>query len=73
MTTPQTPQPDYDAIAHLAYEWLKKRRTKREISTCEMLMKINGYKWGENLKNEFARKNKSLEQDEQKENKGTRF
>ena len=54
MTTPQTPQPDYDAIAHLAYEWLKKRRTKREISTCEMLMKINGYKWGENLKDEFA-------------------
>ena len=47
MTTSQTPQPDYDAIAHQAYEWLKKRRAKREISTLEVLMKINGYKWGD--------------------------
>lgn len=39
-------QPDYDAIAQQAYEWLKKRRAKREISTFEVLMKINGYKWG---------------------------
>ena len=54
MPTPHTPQPDYDAIAHQAYEWLKKRRAKREISTFEVLMKINGYKWGENLKDEFA-------------------
>lgn len=46
MPTPQTPQPDYDAIAHQAYEWLKKRRAKREISTFEVLMKINGYKRG---------------------------
>ena len=37
----QTPQPDYDAIAQQAYEWLKKRRAKGEISTFEVLMKIN--------------------------------
>lgn len=73
MPTPHAHQPDYDAIAFQAYEWLKKRRTKRKISTIEVLMKINGYKWGENLEDEFARKYKSLEQDEQKENKGTRF
>lgn len=42
----QTLQPNYDAIASQAYEWLKKRRTKGEISTFEVLMKINGYKWG---------------------------
>lgn len=47
MPTPQTPQPDYDAIAQQAYEWLKKRRAKGEISTFEVLMKINGYKWGD--------------------------
>ena len=46
MNDTQTPQPDYDAIAHQAYEWLKKRRAKREISTFEVLMKINGYKRG---------------------------
>lgn len=46
MADTKTPQPDYDAIAHQAYEWLKKRRTKGEISTFEVLMKINGYKWG---------------------------
>ena len=46
MADNQTPQPDYDAIAQQAYEWLKKRRAKGEISTFEVLMKINGYKWG---------------------------
>ena len=44
MADTQTPQPDYDAIAQQAYEWLKKRRAKGEISTFEVLMKINGYK-----------------------------
>ena len=46
MADTQTSQPDYDDIAHQAYEWLKKRRAKSEISTFEVLMKINGYKWG---------------------------
>ena len=46
MAATQTPQPDYDAIAQQAYEWLKKRRAKGEISTIEVLMKIDGYKWG---------------------------
>ena len=46
MADTKTPQPDYDAIAQQAYEWLKKRRAKGEISTFEVLMKINGYKWG---------------------------
>ena len=46
MADTQTPLPDYDAIAQQAYEWLKKRRAKGEISTFEVLMKINGYKWG---------------------------
>ena len=46
MADTQTFQPDYDAIAQKAYEWLKKRRAKGEISTFEVLMKINGYKWG---------------------------
>ena len=46
MANIQTPQPDYDAIARQAYEWLKKRRAKGGISTFEVLMKINGYKWG---------------------------
>lgn len=46
MTDTQTPQPDYDAIARQAYEWLKKRRETGEISTFEVLMEINGYKWG---------------------------
>lgn len=48
MADNQTPQPDYDAIAQQAYEWLKKRRAKGEISTFEVLMKIYGYKWGSN-------------------------
>ena len=46
MADTKTPQPDYDAIAQQAYEWLKKRRAKGEISTFEVLMKINGYMWG---------------------------
>ena len=46
MADNQTLQPDYDAIAQQAYEWLKKRRAKGEISTFEVLMKIDGYKWG---------------------------
>ncbi|MBQ7272617.1 MAG: hypothetical protein IJR12_03300 [Bacteroidales bacterium] len=46
MADTKTPQPNYDAIAQQAYEWLKKRRAKGEISTFEVLMKINGYKWG---------------------------
>ena len=46
MADTQTSQPDYDAIAQQAYEWLKKRRAKGEISTFEVLMKINGYKLG---------------------------
>ena len=45
MADTKTPQPDYDFIAQQAYEWLKKRRAKGEISTFEVLTKINGYKW----------------------------
>ena len=33
-------QPDYEALAKLAYEWLKKRQAKGEISTHEVLVKI---------------------------------
>ena len=40
MADNQTHQPDYDAIAQQAYEWLKKRRAKGEISTFEVLMKF---------------------------------
>ena len=46
MADTKTPQPDYEAIAQQAYEWLKKRCAKGEISTFEVLMKIYGYKWG---------------------------
>ena len=46
MADNQIYQPDYDSIAQQAYEWLKKRHAKGEISTFEVLMRINGYKWG---------------------------
>lgn len=36
----------FRSLPREAYEWLKKRRSKREISTSEVLMKIKGYKWG---------------------------
>ena len=42
-----TPHPDNEALAREAYDWLKKRRSKREISIFEVLMKIKGYKWGD--------------------------
>lgn len=45
MADTKTPQPDYDAIAQQAYEWLKKRRVKGEISTSEVVMKVMGLKW----------------------------
>ena len=45
MADTKTPQPDYDAIAQQAYEWLKKRRAKGEISTSEVVMKVMGLKW----------------------------
>ena len=38
-------KPDYEAIARQAYEWLKKRRAKGEISTSEVVMKVLGLKW----------------------------
>lgn len=47
MNDTQTPWAVYDDIAHQAYEWLKKRRAKREISTFEVLMEINRHKWGD--------------------------
>ena len=53
MADTQTPQPDYDAIARQAYEWLKNRRAKGEISTFEVLMKIKGYKWGDKELEQF--------------------
>ena len=37
-----TPQTDYEAIARKAYEWLKMRRAKREISIIEVVMKVTG-------------------------------
>ena len=40
-----TSQLDYEAIAQKAYEWLKKRRTKSEISTSEVVLKVMGLKW----------------------------
>lgn len=40
-----TSQCDYEAIAQKAYEWLKKRRAKGEISTSEVVMKVMGLKW----------------------------
>ena len=47
MAENKLPKPDYEALARQAYDWLKKRRSKREISIFEVLMKIKGYKWGE--------------------------
>ena len=47
MAEDKTPQPEYDALARQAYDWLKRRRSKREISAFEVLMKIKGYKWGD--------------------------
>lgn len=41
----KTSQPDYGAIAQKAYEWLKKRHGKGEISTSEVVMKVMGLKW----------------------------
>lgn len=46
MANTQTNLPDYATIARQAYEWLKKRRAKGEISTFEVLMKMYGYKNG---------------------------
>ena len=40
----KTSQPDYEAIAQKAYEWLKKRRAKGEISSSEVVMKVMGLK-----------------------------
>lgn len=45
MADTKTHQPDYNAIAQQAYEWLKKRRAKGEISTSEVVMKVMGLKW----------------------------
>lgn len=40
-----TSQMDYEAIAKKAYEWLKKRRAKGEISTSDVVLKVMGLKW----------------------------
>ena len=45
MSDNQKALPDYKAVAKLAYEWLKKRRAKGEISTSEAVMKATGIKW----------------------------
>ena len=37
MADTKTPQPDYDAIAQQAYEWLKKRRAKSIIVSFEAI------------------------------------
>ena len=37
-----TSQMDYEAIAKKAYEWLKKRRAKGEISTSDVVLKVMG-------------------------------
>ena len=39
-----TSQMDYEAIAKKAYEWLKKRRAKGEISTSDVVLKVMGLK-----------------------------
>ena len=38
----KAPQADYDAIARQTYDWLKARRSKREISTTEAVKKATG-------------------------------
>lgn len=45
MAETQTSQPDYDAIARQAYEWLKKRGINKEIDTSEAVMKATGLRW----------------------------
>lgn len=45
MANTKTPQPDYYAIAQQAYEWLKKRRTNREVDTSEAVIKAMGLTW----------------------------
>lgn len=47
MAEGKTPRPELEALARQAYDWLKQRRSKREISVFEVLMKIKGYKWGD--------------------------
>lgn len=46
MSDKKTLQPDYEALTLKAYNWLKKRRARGEISTLEVLIKSNGYKKG---------------------------
>ena len=41
----KTSQPDYDAIARQAYEWLKKRRSKGEICTEGAVLKAMRLTW----------------------------
>ena len=41
----KTSQPDYEAIALKAYEWLKKRRSKSEISSSDVVLKVMELKW----------------------------
>lgn len=41
----KTSQPDCEAIAQKAYEWLKKRRAISEISTSDVVLKVMGLKW----------------------------
>ena len=53
MVENKTPRQDYETLAKQAYDWLKKRRSKREISAFEVLMKIKGYKWGDKELEEF--------------------
>lgn len=45
MADNKSPQPDYEAIARQAYEWLKKRGINKETDTSEAVMKATGLKW----------------------------
>lgn len=54
MVDNKTPQPDYDAIARQAYEWLKKRRAKEEICTEEAVLKSMGLMWKDFSDIEYA-------------------
>ncbi len=45
MADNQTPLPNCEDVARRAYEWLKKRRSKEEISTGDAILKVTGFTW----------------------------
>lgn len=57
MAEGKIPRSELEALARQAYNWLKQRRSKREISVFEVLMKIKGYKWGDQELKELKEEN----------------